>query len=58
MSKPQLPKGHVSILSSAFKYTPAGSTDLAKTFARVRQQQKGVVQPPDQHVFPLRRRGS
>jgi RimJ/RimL family protein N-acetyltransferase len=32
----QLPKGHVSILSPAFKYVRAASTDLAKTFARIR----------------------
>jgi len=36
--QPQLPKGHRSILSPAFKYVPAASTDLAKTFARIREQ--------------------
>lgn len=35
---PQLPKGHMSILSPAFKYVPAASTDVAQTFARVRGQ--------------------
>jgi hypothetical protein len=39
MNRPQLPKGHTSILSPAFKYVPAASTDLAKTFARLREQQ-------------------
>jgi hypothetical protein len=33
-----LPKGHVSILSRSFKYTPAMETNVAKTFARVRLQ--------------------
>jgi hypothetical protein len=38
MNKPQLPKGHTSILSPAFKYVPAASTDLSRTFARIREQ--------------------
>ena len=38
MNKPQLPKGHTSILSPTFKYVPAADTDLAKTFARIRMQ--------------------
>jgi hypothetical protein len=40
MNRPQLPKGHTSILSPAFKYVPAASTDLAQTFARLREQQR------------------
>ena len=36
--QPQLPKGHISILSPTFKYVPAVGTDLAKTFARIRSQ--------------------
>lgn len=43
MNKPQLPKGHQSLLSPAFKYVQAMETDLSKTFARVRLQQ--VVVP-------------
>jgi hypothetical protein len=35
-----LPKGHVSCLSGKFKYTPALSTSVAKTFARIRAEQK------------------
>jgi hypothetical protein len=35
---PELPNGHLSILSPKFKYVPAASTDLAKTFARLRGQ--------------------
>ena len=38
MNKPQLPKGHTSILSPTFKYVPAVNTDLARTFARIREQ--------------------
>jgi hypothetical protein len=32
----QLPKGHTTILSPAFKYVPAARTDVAETFARIR----------------------
>ncbi len=35
---PQLPKGHTTILSPAFKYVPAARTDVAETFARIRAQ--------------------
>jgi hypothetical protein len=38
MNKPQLPKGHTSILSPTFKYVPAAHTDLSRTFARIREQ--------------------
>jgi hypothetical protein len=38
MNKPQLPKGHTSILSPTFKYVPAANTDLSRTFARIREQ--------------------
>ncbi|HTO48218.1 MAG TPA: hypothetical protein VML91_11310 [Burkholderiales bacterium] len=44
MNKPQLPKGHTSILSPTFKYVPAASTDLAKTFARIRMQRLAPAQ--------------
>jgi hypothetical protein len=36
-----LPKGHVSCLSSTFRYTPALHTDLAKTFARIKREPGG-----------------
>ena len=36
--QPQLPKGHTSILSPAFKYVSAVKTDLSRTFARIREQ--------------------
>lgn len=35
-----LPKGHVSILSAAFKYTPAVRTDVGITFERIRREIK------------------
>jgi len=35
-----LPKGHQSCLSPAFRYTPAASTNLARTFARIRRALK------------------
>jgi len=44
-NKPQLPKGHASILSPTFKYVPAANTDLAKTFARIRTQRLAPAQP-------------
>jgi hypothetical protein len=43
MNKPQLPKGHTSILSPAFKYVPAANTDLSRTFARIREQRVAQV---------------
>jgi hypothetical protein len=36
-----LPKGHLSIPSKSFRYTPALETDVAKTFARVRARLDG-----------------
>jgi hypothetical protein len=45
MDKQVLPKGHTSILSPGFKYVPAAGTDIAKTFARVRQQLKQEERP-------------
>ena len=35
---PRLPKGHMTTLSTAFKYVPAARTDVAETFARIRGQ--------------------
>ena len=35
-----LPKGHVSCLSNAFRYTPAAHTNLASTFARISRELK------------------
>jgi hypothetical protein len=33
-----LPKGHLSCLSNAFRYTPALRTNIAETFARIRRE--------------------
>jgi hypothetical protein len=45
MNKPLLPKGHSSILSPGFRYVPAASTDIAKTFARVKRELKREERP-------------
>lgn len=55
MSKP-LPKGHVSCLSEAFRYTPASSTNVSKTFARVRRQLSRQEQPAAENVRVLAQR--
>jgi hypothetical protein len=55
-----LPKGHVSCLTSQFKYTPSASTDLAKTFARIRRRarkDKGSAEPVNVHALPVRKTG-
>jgi hypothetical protein len=35
-----LPKGHRSCFDPAFRYTSASSTDVARTFARLRREAK------------------
>lgn len=35
-----LPKGHRSCFDQAFKYTPAARTDIARTFARLKREQR------------------
>ena len=42
-----LPKGHASCLTTAFTYTPASHTDLAKTFARLRERQEKAKKGAD-----------
>ena len=37
MSK-MLPKGHLSCLSGAFRYTPAAHTNIASTFERIKRE--------------------
>ena len=39
MSK-TLPKGHLSCLSDAFRYTPAAHTNVASTFERIKRELK------------------
>ncbi len=55
-----LPKGHLSCLTTQFKYTPAAHTDLAKTFARVRRRQlreRAAADSPNVHALPVRKAG-
>jgi hypothetical protein len=40
-----LPKGHASLLGTGFRYTPASHTDLAMTFARIRERQLKEKKP-------------
>jgi len=57
MTRHALPKGHTSILSPAFKYVPAGSTDLRSTFDRVRAQTAAAdAQEREQKVKQINRR--
>jgi hypothetical protein len=48
-----LPKGHVSCLSSAFRYTPASYTDVAKTFARIEREARARSKQGLASVHPL-----
>lgn len=41
--RPRLPKGHLSCLDPAFRYTPAAKTDLAKTFARLERKTRALA---------------
>lgn len=43
-----LPKGHVSCLSNAFRYTPASHTNISNTFARIRRElsERGAAASP------------
>ncbi len=56
-----LPKGHVSCLSSAFRYTPAMQTNVASTFARIKRElaersaAHTLVQEPRIEVAPVAR---
>jgi hypothetical protein len=47
-----LPKGHTSLLSDSFRYTPAVETNVAKTFARIRAQLAMQASAPS-NVRPL-----
>ena len=40
MQPKTLPKGHAWCLGQGFQYTSSVHTDLAKTFARIRQEQQ------------------
>jgi hypothetical protein len=60
-----LPKGHLSCLSGAFRYTPAERTNVAETFARIARElgtrkmlvpvsQRAIehLPPPEHRPFP------
>lgn len=36
----RLPKGHRSLLDPDFRYTPSAGTDIARTFARLKREQR------------------
>ena len=64
MTSKQLPKGHVSILDTRFKYTPSSGTNVAETFVRVRARQARAAAMGEQSsndelntVHPIRKRG-
>lgn len=45
-----------SILDPSFRYVPAASTDLRKTFARIRREQrKAREQEQAKRVIPIKR---
>jgi len=48
-----LPKGHVSCLSNAFRYTPASHTDLRRTFARIEREARVQSKQDLASVYPL-----
>lgn len=54
-----------SILDRSFQYTPSAKTDLRKTFARIRREQRerelrqsANAQEASTKVAPLKRRGA
>jgi hypothetical protein len=55
-----LPKGHPSLLGTGFRYTPALHTDLATTFARIRERQVKEKKPEaggNVRALPIRKPG-
>ena len=58
INRPQLPNGSASILSPAFRYVPAAKTDLATTFARIREQQRAALQRAGANVAVLKTKRS
>lgn len=57
MTAPKLPKGHLSCYAQGFKYTPAASTDVAKTFARIKRERKAAeaTAAAETHVVSIKR---
>ncbi len=55
-----LPKGHASLLGTGFRYTPALHTDLATTFARIRERHLKEKRPEangNVRALPVRKPG-
>ena len=57
INRQQLPNGHTSILSPAFRYVPAVKTDLSKTFARIREQRVALQAGGNVSVLKTKRSG-
>jgi hypothetical protein len=45
-----------SLLDKDFKYTPAASTDIRKTFERIRKEQKRIAEEQASKVQLLRKK--
>lgn len=43
------------LLDPAFKYVPAGKTDIRKTFARIRREQAEAAKRTPANVKPLKK---
>jgi hypothetical protein len=50
----RLPKGHLSCLSSAFRYTPSVDTNIANTFARIARELKARDAAAAAAMAPIR----
>ena len=48
-----LPKGHLSCLSNAFRYTPAAHTNVADTFARIARELEAPASASRGRIEPL-----
>lgn len=48
-----LPKGHLSCLSNAFRYTPAAHTNVANTFARIARELEAPAPASRRRIEPL-----
>jgi hypothetical protein len=51
----KLPKGHKSVYDPTFKYTSASRTDIAKTFARIKREQRANKEEVEEKVLKLKR---
>jgi hypothetical protein len=51
----KLPKGHKSVYDPSFKYTSASRTDIARTFARIKREQRANNEEVEEKVLKLKR---